>query len=729
MKSVSGKWTVSGDVLAGSNGSSGDCFIMTDIDHDPDSMLSVSTDIHFVSGTACGIVFGVKNRLNPPSGWYCVNVDRTGGKNTRLFSVNTGKVGTESAAQRPLTDKEMKKSDFTLRIDIYPGGVFSFWLDGEHVASIIDSDYKGGFIGLQSFNASVEFSNTKYRILESQNHLTELSVDGANLYPAFERKIQFYSAYLPFENDYLKLGIKVQEGTTVYVNDNRYKSEIGHVTVPLSVGTNEFEICSVGSDGSVSITRLKVVRYQSDEVVYSDEYRPYAHFTVADAWLNDPNGLVYDEKTETWHMFLQYTPGTTESGIKDWAHSVSKDLFHWSREEVAIEADIEGSIWSGSCVVDKNNTSGFFDDSVDPRQRFVAIYTVTGPQRQYIAYSLDGGYNWIKYEDNPVIASSAYGSEFRDPKVMWIEDPDEPAGGIWLMIVAGGRAQIYTSSNLKDWTFNSALNYKNGSEIHTECPDLIPMAVDGDKNNIKWVFIGGGDFYVVGSLKKNSRGKYVFTPETDRYDGFVIGDGYATQSYYNDPQGRTVIFAWIRDFTAQSINGKNWNGIMSLPYDTKLVSTKDGYKLTAMPVEEFSVLEGEELVRIEDKIDYSSDPLSSLSETACVIDAKINVTDASEISFVLRKNATLKYDPSKKRLTLTTTTGSANTVLSYAGDEITLKIIVDNGVIEVFADNGMGALCLKNFSRKNALDYSFKVNGSVDVEYLTVKELRSYHQN
>ena len=734
MKPVSGEWNASGGTLSGANENSGDCFIMSDIRHDPGSTMSVSTDIHFKDGTACGIVFGVTDRSDPSAGWYCVNVDRDNFKNTRLFSVNTGTVGTASTAQRPLTEKEQFKKDFNLRIDIYPGGVFAFWLDGKFVASITDSDYRGGYIGLQTYYASVEFSNTKVRVIESENHLQELSVVGdAVLRPAFDRAVRCYFVNLPYKNDCLKLGIKPEENAEVYVNGMHYRSEIGRVTLPLSVGTNDFEILSVGSDGSVSVSRVIAVRYETDEAIYSDEYRPYAHFTVADAWLNDPNGLVYDEKTETWHMFLQYTPGSTESGIKYWAHTVSKDLFHWSREEIAIAPDSDGAIWSGSCVVDRNNTSGFFDDSVDPRQRFVAIYTVRsdwGSQRQHIAYSLDGGFNWIKYENNPVIASSDFGIvDFRDPKVMWIEDPDEPAGGIWLMIVAGGRAQIFTSHDLKDWTFNSALNYKDGSEIYTECPDLIPMPLDGDRNNIKWVFIGGGDYYVVGDLKKDTEGKYVFTAERDRYDGFVIGDGYATQSYYNDPKGRTVIFAWVRDFTAQSTEGKGWNGMMSVPYETKLVSEGKDYKLTAVPVEELSVLEGEEVLRVENEKNCQSDLLRGVTGNACVIDAKINTANAEEIAFVFRDRAYLIYDVSKKRLTLTTTVGSARTYLPYADDEITLKIVVDNGVIEVFANDGTGALCLKNFSRRTELSYSLEITGSVGIGYLSVKELDSYHRS
>ncbi len=726
LKIISGSWRYSDGVLKANNAGSGDCFCMSDFFHDPDTAISLSCDFSFDSGTACGIVFGVKNINNPGSGWYCVNVDRNNMSNTRLFSVNTGTVGTSSAAQRPLTSKEKTKTDFNMKLEIFPGGVMTFYLDGEFVAQITDPQYSGGYIGLNTFQSSVEFSNAEYRVIDAANPIRNISSEGVILRPSFDPDMRFYNASVNNETESFKLFFDAAEGAEIYVNSMRFKPEAGHVTLALETGENTFDIWAKDKDGNMVKTVLRVTRNLPDTEVYADEYRPYAHFTVAENWLNDPNGLVYDEKTATWHMYIQYSP-TINSTIKHWAHSTSKDLIHWTREDLAIEADSIGHIWSGSCVVDKNNTSGLFDDTVDPAQRFVAFYTYFSPkQTQAVAYSKDGGYSWIKYDENPILPNSRFGADFRDPKVMWIDDPDEEGGGIWLMIVAGGRAQIYTSHNLIDWKFNSALTYKDGTEIHSECPDFFPLPVNGDENNVKWVYVGAGRFYVVGSLNKVA-GKYTFKAESPKYEDYVVGDAYATTSYYNSDDGRKITVSWIIDETAPGLKGKNWNGIMSLPYETTLIEKNGRYDLCAVPVGELENLEDEEILRIEDKLGYSSDALEGIEETACVIDMKMDVSGASDVNFTLRKNAKLNYNVKNKRLTLTCTNGSASVAVPFAGDELTLKIVVDNGVIEVFADGGTAALCLKNFPKSNALTYSFSVKGSVDIEYLTVRPLKNYH--
>ena len=161
--------------------------------------------------------------------------------------------------------------------------------------------------------------------------------------------------------------------------------------------------------------------------------RPLVHFTPNKDWMNDPNGLWYDAKEGKWHLYFQYNPNDTVWGLPlFWGHATSDDLTHWQDEPVAITPKRNGSgAYSGSMVIDYNNTSGFFNDTIDPRQRCVAIWTYNTPEseEQYISYSLDGGYTFTEYQKNPVLAANS--TQFRDPKVFWYEPSKK-----WIMTAA-----------------------------------------------------------------------------------------------------------------------------------------------------------------------------------------------------------------------------------------------------------------------------------------------------
>lgn len=239
----------------------------------------------------------------------------------------------------------------------------------------------------------------------------------------------------------------------------------------------------------VAITITQVDRKQQ----YTDTCRPQLHYTAQSNWLNDPNGLVYDASTGLYHMYYQYSHSVNAGVRTSWGHAVSTDLMHWDEMPVAILPDSLGLIWSGSCVIDKNNTSGLFDERTDPDSRIVALYSYDR-QYQALAYSTDGGTSFIKYEGNPVIPNPdrQYGVDFRDPKVIWIEDGAYENGGIWLMIVGGAPYRLFTSPDLIHWTYNSDIQPKNGAEFGGECPDLFPLAADGDEGRVKWVMCAGG---------------------------------------------------------------------------------------------------------------------------------------------------------------------------------------------------------------------------------------------
>ena len=271
-----------------------------------------------------------------------------------------------------------------------------------------------------------------------------------------------------------------------------------------------------------------------------EPFRSVYHHSPAQNWMNDPNGMFYDDATQLWHLYYQHNPFGATWGPMHWAHATSTDLIHWEQHPIALAPDSLGTIFSGSIVIDRNNTAGFGENAI------VAIYTqseICG-QHQSIAYSLDGGMTFTKYEGNPVLKGDI--ADFRDPKVFWDEQTNR-----WMMILACQQeVRFYSSLNLRDWTYESSFgaNYGEHSGVW-ECPDLIRL---GDH----WVLLlninPGGPFggsatqYFVG----NWDGK-TFTcidmPEETKWLDYGK-DHYATVTWHNAPEGRTVAIGWMSNW-------------------------------------------------------------------------------------------------------------------------------------------------------------------------------------
>lgn len=222
-----------------------------------------------------------------------------------------------------------------------------------------------------------------------------------------------------------------------------------------------------------------------------EQYRPAAHFTPKQNWMNDPNGMVY--YNGVYHLYYQHNPSGNTWGNMSWGHATSTDLMHWKEQPLAIPTDDQQDIFSGSVVVDKDNTSGLGTAENPP---MVAIFTSAykdaspykGLQAQSLAYSLDEGQTWTKYSANPVLNRNS--ANFRDPKVFWYDSPN--GGGYWVMAAVEAtehKVLLYKSANLKDWSLLSEFGPANATGGLWECPDLFPLAVDGDPGNVKWVMV------------------------------------------------------------------------------------------------------------------------------------------------------------------------------------------------------------------------------------------------
>jgi fructan beta-fructosidase len=336
-------------------------------------------------------------------------------------------------------------------------------------------------------------------------------------------------------------------------------------------------------------------------VTFEEPYRPQFHYTPKINWMNDPNGLVYHEGT--YHLFHQYNPLGKRWGFMSWNHAVSGDLVQWEHQPVAIpygEEEEEG-IYSGSAVVDPNNTSGFGNGSQPP---IVAIYTSAyggevPDQAQSLAYSTDGGETFQKYEGNPVLEHDD--PDFRDPNVKWHEET-----GRWIMVVAlplQHKVQFYASSNLIDWEYLSDFGPAGAVEGIWECPDLFPIAVDGDPDNIRWVLHvdmnpggiagGSGSQFFVGDWDGQT-----FTADESVSGGEVIWgdygtDYYAAISWNNIPEedDRRIMIGWMSNWLyGNEIPTDPWRSAMSVPRSIHLETIDGNIKVIQKPVEELQLL-------------------------------------------------------------------------------------------------------------------------------------------
>ncbi|WP_030338321.1 glycoside hydrolase family 32 protein [Streptomyces sp. NRRL S-1022] len=243
-------------------------------------------------------------------------------------------------------------------------------------------------------------------------------------------------------------------------------------------------IAAVATVCALSAAPLAPQALAADTRPYSETYRPQFHFTPQKNWMNDPNGLVYYQGE--YHLFYQYNPNGNSWGDMSWGHAVSKDLVHWKELPLSLSHDDQEMVFSGSAVVDWNNTTGFGTKKNPP---MVAIYTSAyrngGKQAQSLAYSTNRGRTWTKYQGNPVLDIGS--GEFRDPKVQWYAPTKS-----WLMTVSLStehKVRFYSSKNLKDWDLLSEFGPAGATGGVWECPDLFPLAVDGDPHHIKWVLV------------------------------------------------------------------------------------------------------------------------------------------------------------------------------------------------------------------------------------------------
>ncbi|MBO4327552.1 MAG: glycoside hydrolase family 32 protein [Clostridia bacterium] len=447
-----------------------------------------------------------------------------------------------------------------------------------------------------------------------------------------------------------------------------------------------------------------------------DALRPAYHFTANYGWINDPNGLVYNSETGEYNLFYQCNQTLKEDiGAKCWGHAVSRDLMHWTELEPAILPDENGAIWSGSAVIDRDNTSGLFDGSIPPGARMVVFFTYfggdrsIGAEKQGLAYSVDNGRTWIKYGGNPIIAEPSVTDGFRDPKVFRFTDANGNAK--WGLVVAGGKARLYTSDDLIHWLPAGFCRDINGNVITTECPDLFCIAADGG-NGSCWVLSCAGRAYYTGTLTPGTDGSLGFRADSTQKtlaDG--SGDMYAFQTFSDVPDGRRLGFYWLIDTTMQGENaslleGKNWDGVESLPLELKLVAGEGGTRLAAYPAEEVYDYAGKEPVWSCGEMTLGEEGIALYPEgdlSSALLRLRFRADEKARLSVELLKRGDestgISYSSAGGSVTLVRSRNSGAVkknnvsikVLPAGDGTVCLDIFTDKSVVSVFDGQG-GAL-------------------------------------
>jgi sucrose-6-phosphate hydrolase SacC (GH32 family) len=461
----------------------------------------------------------------------------------------------------------------------------------------------------------------------------------------------------------------------------------------------------------VTLTDAPTVPPLAEAPLYQEAYRPQFHFTAARGWLNDPNGLVF--YNGQFHLFFQHNPQGVNWGNMTWGHAVSTDLVHWRQRANALLPDATGTMFSGSAVVDRDNSAGFQRGS---EKTLVAIYTAAGgtsdeskgkPFTQCLAYSTDAGRTWNKYEHNPVLQHVR--AQNRDPKIVWHAPTKRWTMALYL---DGDTFAFYASPDLKRWEHLQDLSVPGCSE----CPDFFPMTVEGGQPGgqaeVKWVWTAANAKYLVGSFD-GSR----FTPETKEPQQVEFGKNYyAVQTYSDVSDGRRIQIGWMNGgrFPRMPFNQQ-----MSFPHELRLKRVADGPRLFSMPVREIVRLHGRSQTLAGLTLRPGDNPLSGFSGELFDIEAELEPIDARAFGLKVRGQPVV-YSTAEKRITAL---GSAP--LSLKDGVLHLRLLVDRTSIETFANDGEVALsgCFLPPANNKTLE-AFSEGGSVRVRTLRVTELK-----
>ncbi len=557
---------------------------------------------------------------------------------------------------------------------------------------------------------------------------------------------------LDVKENYLILPIQddAPEGKICVVKDNEQEGTFMNVRlarervdsyVPFALSAYKGQHISIDIQGvpENALCWKELKMSDSFDMTNKETFRPVYHHTPAYGWMNDPNGMFY--KDGVYHLYFQYNPYGSVWGNMHWGHSTSTDLAHWKYEGCAIVPDAWGAIFSGSCVVDHENTAGFGKDAI------VAFYTSAKStpwgdvQAESMAYSLDNGKTFTKYEGNPIVTSTE--KDFRDPKVFWYAP-----GKHWCMILAVGQhMEIYSSANLKDWKKESEFGAMQGAHGGVwECPDLVELPVEGTREK-KWVLIcnlnPGGPFggsaaqYFIGSFDGK---KFVneFPTQTKWMDWGK--DNYATVTWNNAPEGRCVALGWMSNWQyANNVPTRQYRSANTIARDLTIYREGGELYLKSTPSPEIKKARGEKVSVPAFKVAGQYEVASLLKDNkgAYEIEMVIQNAGASKIAFSLLNDkgdkVSMYYDVPRNQFVMDR---SKSGKVDFSSDfpavtvapatvvdkEMTLRLFVDRSSVEAFGEDGKFVMTNLVFPSETYNKMCFES----DKDGYTVKTLRVY---
>jgi fructan beta-fructosidase len=507
----------------------------------------------------------------------------------------------------------------------------------------------------------------------------------------------------------------------------------------------------------------------ADESVasYAEQYRPQFHYSPPRQWMNDPNGMVYLDGE--YHLFYQYNPDDIVWGPMHWGHAVSKDLVHWKNLTVALHPDANGTIFSGSAVADRANTSGL---GAPGRPPLVAIFTshdhaleLAGSkvfQNQSLAYSIDKGHTWRKYAGNPVLRNSGE-RDFRDPKVSWFEPQKK-----WVMTLAvGDHVSFYSSKDLKTWKHESEFGREWGAHAGVwECPDLIAMVVDGEAVT-KYVLLvsvnqpggpngGSATQYFIGdfdghrfALDAHFKSRLQSSP-AGRVASLAAWVDYGTDDYAGvtwsglpASDGRHVFLGWMSNWIyAERVPTERWRSAMTLPRELKLIRTPRGIELHSRPIAELASLRSSS-VRFGRSRDRSERDLtegvhgrSGLLELELRLDTAAADVTTLEFANSDEQRVAFRINRRLRRYELDRSKSGAVDFHDRFADEqfapmagkgtvVSLRVFSDRSSIEIFINEGETVMTAIDFPSSPYTRVTLKADRPFDLYSGAVYELRS----
>jgi len=477
----------------------------------------------------------------------------------------------------------------------------------------------------------------------------------------------------------------------------------------------------------------------SDTAVYHETYRPQLHFSPAAHWMNDPNGMVYYK--HTYHLFFQYYPNGTTWGPMHWGHAVSKDMIHWKQLPIALYPDSLGYIFSGSAVVDYNNTSGFGKNGKTP---LVAIFTHHDPigekegknnfQNESLAYSLDDGNNWVKYKGNPVLKNPGI-RDFRDPKVMWYAPEHK-----WVMTLAThDHITFFSSRDLKNWVKESEFGKQLGAHGGVwECPDLFSTKLDG---KTYWILIGnlnpggpnGGSAtqYFIGQFNG-----HFFIPIDHQTRWLDYGPDEYAGITWNNTGHRKIFLGWMSNWQyAGQVPTVKWRNAMTVPRELNLRRVKGQLFLASEPVKEINTLTSgsSSPPMLNSRNKFQNIPEQFILK----FNSKTLHNYAITLSNGTGEELMLGYDKIKNSYYIDRTKSGKIDFNAEFGKSVfyaprisdaknsTLELVVDHSSVELFADKGLTVMTALFFPRNPYSYLAIASEKQSEIESLRLYPLKS----